>query len=300
MLKYARSQATEQGSFRQLMVLRGPPGVGKSTWALEQLQLQLGVTDEEEDIAKLTHICAVDDFPMKARSSSGNSHQDEPDTESHTVELAHSQNEARVRLCMEVGIQPLYVDASNLQLWEMAPYVSLAQQAGYDITFVQPSEIFDDWKNAEALLARCVARTPARSASKTQLKKLVGLFEEMTDSCEEDTQKILKTKRTPGRAMLASMPSDGASTDESASLRGTKRPVQIAAGAKTEAVAKVARQADKSEPMERSSPEIGLEPNDASSGADSILGSMTFGRSEEASTAASLLKSFTLRGTTRV
>merc|ERR1719195_477513 len=62
MLKYARSQANEEGVFKEMIILRGPPGLGKSTWAMEQLRLQVGLSENEEAVARLTHICSADDF----------------------------------------------------------------------------------------------------------------------------------------------------------------------------------------------------------------------------------------------
>merc|ERR1712110_326056 len=36
------------------------------------------------------------------------------------------RNQTRVRLAMESGIHPLFIDEPNLRLWEMKPYLALA------------------------------------------------------------------------------------------------------------------------------------------------------------------------------
>jgi len=298
MLRYVRSQASEQGSFRQLFILRGPPGIGKSSWALEQLRLQIGIVDEEQLVATLAHVCSVDDFLMEVQRGSCGAGKAEADLATSKVELAHSQNEVRARLCMEVGIQPLYIDASNLQLWEMAPYVRMAQQSSYDITFVHPSEVFDDWTNAEALLARCVARVPARSVSRPQLEKLVGICEEVSGDCEEAVQQVLGAKRASCRAVPVPWQAEGASKDEDARPSGSKRPAQNDAALHVDVSAKVPRMVDERDATKLSFPAAGLGHVDPTLISASAVEGKIAGGFEEAKTAASLLKSFSMRGAT--
>merc|ERR550525_1886621 len=172
MLKYARSQSMEEGAFREMIILRGPPCMGKSTWAMEQLRLQGGLVEEEELVARLTHICSADDFFMKFN---GDQEEFSPDFEQ--LEMAYARNEARAQLAMEAGIHPLYIDNCHLQLWEMVPYVRLAQAAGYEVSIVSPSDILFSWADVEALAERNSERPQARAVPQEQLEDILNVFE---------------------------------------------------------------------------------------------------------------------------
>lgn len=103
----------------------------------------------EELAAKLTHICAVDDFFEMFKG-------DHEATYKYDVEKLEThlhRNEVRVRLAMEAGIHPLFVDCSNLKLWEMRPYISLAERLGYVTSIVDRSDICEKSDDLEFLVA---------------------------------------------------------------------------------------------------------------------------------------------------
>jgi len=193
MLRHVRSQATSEGSYREMFILRGLPGVGTSDYAMEQVRIQVGVSQEEELPARFTHICSAEDFSATFKVH------DEEDYkfDLQGVELTHAQNEARVQLATELGIHPLFIDNPHIELWEMGVYVRLAQKAGYEVTIVEPKEICDDWDNSEALASRSAARQPSRAVAELQLKDLLSAFE----TSEGDTvEAILGAHRgTAGR-----------------------------------------------------------------------------------------------------
>lgn len=195
LLKYVRSHASLPGASRQLVLLRGPPGAGKSAWALDELRMRVGVTDGE-DVARFAHICATDDFLTTFKDG-----ELEFSYDPEQLELAHARNEARVKLAMDAGIEPVYVDNSHLRLWEMAGYVRLAQSAGYEVSVVSPDEICIDWRNVDALLAADGDRR--RSLSREALEALLGSFEELPGEPQQ-LQAILGAERV-GRAAPATV-----------------------------------------------------------------------------------------------
>mmetsp|Transcript_49171 Transcript_49171/g.152640 ORF Transcript_49171/g.152640 Transcript_49171/m.152640 type:complete len:692 (+) Transcript_49171:40-2115(+) len=204
MLKYARTQSMEEGAFREMIILRGPPGMGKSTWAMEQLRLQVGLVEDEELVARLTHICSADDFCMKFKSGDEEEFVADPEQ----LEMAYARNEARALLAMEVGIHPLYIDNQHLQLWEMAPYVRKAQAAGYEVSVVSPQDIFMDWNELEPLAARNAERPEARAAPREQLEAALQGFEPLPEG-EDPVSLILEAKR-PAAPATPAKPAAGA------------------------------------------------------------------------------------------
>lgn len=192
MLKYVDSQATEEGSFRQMYILRGPHGSGKSQWALEQLRMLIGTDEDEEQMSRLVHVCAPDDFISKPKGLKVEvSKVEEEEITAEKVEMAMASNEARVRIAAQLGVQPLYVDANNLELWEMEPFVSIAKEKGYEVTIVPPREISGEWNSVASLLQRCSERTPARAYTRAQLSAMVQIYQDLTEEPDEACQKII-------------------------------------------------------------------------------------------------------------
>mmetsp|Transcript_52385 Transcript_52385/g.101202 ORF Transcript_52385/g.101202 Transcript_52385/m.101202 type:complete len:678 (+) Transcript_52385:62-2095(+) len=198
MLKYARSQTNEDGAFREMIILRGPPGLGKSTWAMEQLRLQVGLSKDEELVARLTHICSADDFFTTFKPDDGFDYS----FDLEKLEMAFACNEARVRLAMEAGIHPLYVDNSHLQLWEMAAYARRAREAGYEVSIVAPQDIFFDWESVDDLLARCNGRPRLQTISRELLEEILKSFEALPEG-EDPVEAVMKAER-PSAASHAS------------------------------------------------------------------------------------------------
>eukprot|EP00929_Paragymnodinium_shiwhaense_P111848 TRINITY_DN80137_c0_g1_i1.p1 TRINITY_DN80137_c0_g1~~TRINITY_DN80137_c0_g1_i1.p1 ORF type:complete len:1004 (-),score=236.63 TRINITY_DN80137_c0_g1_i1:182-3193(-) len=147
MTRYATEVSQKPRFPRELYVLRGPPGIGKTDYAMQQLSTQLGSMAGEEDAARLTHVCAVDDFCMRS-GPEGTEYKFQPEK----LEVVHGMNEARVRLAMEAGVHPLFVDCPNLKLWEMRPYIKLADRLGYVVTIVEPSQVNERWKDINFIL----------------------------------------------------------------------------------------------------------------------------------------------------
>merc|ERR1712086_441228 len=62
MVRYATRRAAKPRFPRELFILRGSPGIGKTEFAMQQLKDHVDVEPSEELAARLTHICATDDF----------------------------------------------------------------------------------------------------------------------------------------------------------------------------------------------------------------------------------------------
>ncbi|CAE7703801.1 N4bp2l1 [Symbiodinium pilosum] len=127
--RYAEKVSSRPRFPRELYILRGLPGIGKTEYAMERLLEMRPLDRGEEQAARFTHVCCVDDFLETFRG------------QSFKLEAAHRRNEARALLAMEAGIHPVFIDSSNLRLWEMRPYLLLAERLGYVVHFVEPWEI---------------------------------------------------------------------------------------------------------------------------------------------------------------
>ncbi|NXL87405.1 N4BP2 protein, partial [Alectura lathami] len=104
-----------------LVLLRGVPGSGKSYLARTLLEDNPGGV-----------ILSTDDYFYKH----GQYHYD-PDC----LGEAHDWNRKRAKEAFEMGISPIIIDNTNIQAWEMKPYVMLAQQFKYKVVFREP----DTW-----------------------------------------------------------------------------------------------------------------------------------------------------------
>merc|ERR1712008_376609 len=116
--------------------------------AVQQLRDYVEVEPEEDLAAKLTHICAADDFFEQFKGDDA-----VYKFEASKLESFHCRNEKRVRLAMEAGVHPLYVDCANVRLWEMRPYVLLAERLGYVVTVIQPQDICEKWDDVSFLVS---------------------------------------------------------------------------------------------------------------------------------------------------
>jgi len=142
---------------------------------MAQLNEHVDIEPGEELGAQLTHICATDDFFEMFKGDNPEYKYDAKKLENHQL-----RNQARVRLAMEAGIHPIYIDEPNLRLFEMRPYLALAERLGYVVTVVEPHEISDKWSDVEFLA----------SANDTVLRSEVGkvvsreLLQAMLDAYE--------------------------------------------------------------------------------------------------------------------
>jgi len=179
---------------RQLFLLRGLPGVGKSEYAMQQLIENVNVRPEEELAARLTHICAMDDFCVEFKDDDTQIY----NLDSSKLETYHSRNETRIHLAMEAGIHPLYVDCPNMRLWEMHPYVALADRLGYVTTVVEPHEICEKWDDVDFLVSANDTSTRQQGGKVVPRGTLMALAKTFEPSpVLDDTLDAIRSARRP-------------------------------------------------------------------------------------------------------
>ncbi|XP_068259127.1 NEDD4-binding protein 2 isoform X3 [Nyctibius grandis] len=133
-----------------LVLLRGVPGSGKSYLARTLLE------DNPGGI-----ILSTDDYFYKH----GQYHYD-PDC----LGEAHDWNRKRAKEAFEMRISPIIIDNTNIQAWEMKPYVTLAQQFKYKVMFREPDTW---WKfNPKELERRNI-----HGVSKEKIKRMLERYE---------------------------------------------------------------------------------------------------------------------------
>uniref|UniRef100_A0A3Q3J3L8 Smr domain-containing protein n=1 Tax=Monopterus albus TaxID=43700 RepID=A0A3Q3J3L8_MONAL len=102
-----------------LVLLRGAPGSGKSTLARALLEHNLGGV-----------ILCTDDYFT---------HNGEYEFDPRALGEAHEWNHQRAKDAFKRGMNPIIIDNTNMQGWEMKPYVALKH--GYKVLFREP----DTW-----------------------------------------------------------------------------------------------------------------------------------------------------------
>ncbi|NWI95853.1 N4BP2 protein, partial [Pitta sordida] len=133
-----------------LVLLRGVPGSGKSYLARNLLE------DNPGGI-----ILSTDDYFYKQ----GQYHYD-PDC----LGEAHDWNRKRAKEAFEMRISPIIIDNTNIQAWEMKPYVTLAQQFKYKVMFREP----DTWWKFKP---KELERRNIHGVSKEKIKKMLERYE---------------------------------------------------------------------------------------------------------------------------
>jgi predicted kinase len=150
-----------------LYIMRGPSGAGKST-----LAKKLGIDG-------LT--LSTDDFWMKNGKY---------EFDIKRLGEAHQWNQERAEKYMSQGISPIIIDNTNIEAWEMKPYVLKAREHGYTVKLV-PVEI----KNtAKELAERNVHNVPEAAIQRMLDKYNPNISEE--DILNSERPKIAP-KRTP-------------------------------------------------------------------------------------------------------
>ncbi|TSO98524.1 NEDD4-binding protein 2 [Bagarius yarrelli] len=102
-----------------LVLLRGAPGSGKTTLASAMLEQNPGGV-----------VLSTDEY-----FTQNSTYHYEP----HLLGEAHAWNHQRAKEAFEKGLTPIIIDNTNLQCWEMKPYVTLAQKHNYRVLFREPN-----------------------------------------------------------------------------------------------------------------------------------------------------------------
>ncbi|NXA90331.1 N4BP2 protein, partial [Melanocharis versteri] len=161
-----------------LVLLRGVPGSGKSYLARNLLE------DNPGGI-----ILSTDDYFYKH----GQYHYD-PDC----LGEAHDWNRKRAKEAFERRISPIIIDNTNIQAWEMKPYITLAQQFKYKVMFREP----DTWWKFKP---KELERRNVHGVSKEKIKRMLERYEHcltvrsILDSSVPDKSEAAGWSEDPGQ-----------------------------------------------------------------------------------------------------
>nr|XP_048704486.1 NEDD4-binding protein 2 isoform X2 [Caretta caretta] len=133
-----------------LVLLRGVPGSGKSFLARTLLE------DNPSGI-----ILSTDDYFYK----NGQYQYD-----ANCLGEAHEWNRKRAKEAFEKRISPIIIDNTNVQAWEMKPYVALSQQYKYKVMFREP----DTWWKFKP---KELERRNIHGVSKEKIKRMLERYE---------------------------------------------------------------------------------------------------------------------------
>jgi len=236
MVHYATRAAARPRFPRELFILRGAPGTGKTDYAMQQLRDYADYEPHEELAARLTHVCAMDDFFEEFKGVGA-----EYKFEAQKVESYNTKNETRVRLAMEAGIHPIYVDSTNLRLWEMQGYIALADRLGYVTTVVEPHDICEKCDDVDFLVASndtLERQTAGKVVPRGMLTSLVKAFEAIPDA-EDSLATIRAAVRGPGSRVLEAAPEPPPAEAPRPTRTGAQQ--QIAAARQTKGVQPLAQ-----------------------------------------------------------
>lgn len=114
-----------QGS-RVLVLMRGVPGSGKTYLAKKIVAATIGTSLVDYK----THICSTDDYFMSRGVYI---------YERQRLSEAHDWNQRRVRSALHQGLSPVIVDNTNVETWEMEPYLRDGVSNGYLIEVMEPN-----------------------------------------------------------------------------------------------------------------------------------------------------------------
>ncbi|CAH1176426.1 unnamed protein product [Phaedon cochleariae] len=118
--------ATINKGYKELVILRGLPGSGKSFLARKILESTIGF-----DTNYKLHVFSTDDY--FCQNSSG-----EFTYDVKQLDNAHKWNQSRVFQAVSRGFSPVIIDNTNTQIWEMKPYVIMASDFGYQVDILEP------------------------------------------------------------------------------------------------------------------------------------------------------------------
>ncbi|XP_074551293.1 NEDD4-binding protein 2 [Halichoeres trimaculatus] len=158
-----------------LVLLRGAPGSGKSTLARDLVNHNPGGVR-----------LSTDDFFTRH----GRYHFDPT-----ALGEAHEWNHRRAKEAFEARANPIIIDNTNMQGWEMKPYVSLALKHGYKVLFREPDTW---WKNKpRELQRRTTHEVPVETIRRmlTGYERFVTVQSIMGSQMPEFKQQILQEKR---------------------------------------------------------------------------------------------------------
>lgn len=146
--------------YRVMVLLRGPPGCGKSHLARSLVISFAGLENNGYRIEDF--ICNTDDYFYNGKGV----YKYNP----AYLSDAHKFNQQRVGDKARSGLSPIIVDNTNMQLWEMLPYVKTAVQNNYLIEILEPST---SWRSS----TRVLAQKNTHGVSQSRIQQIMDKYE---------------------------------------------------------------------------------------------------------------------------
>ncbi|KAI4832409.1 hypothetical protein KUCAC02_015378 [Chaenocephalus aceratus] len=162
---------------RVLVLLRGPPGSGKSTLARALLEHNRGGV-----------ILSTDNYFTRHGE-----YQFDPTA----LGEAHEWNHKQAKEAFERGANPIIIDNTNMQGWEMKPYVAQALKNGYKVLFREP----DTWWKSKP---RELERRTKHDVPLEKIRRMLNSYERyvtvqsiMGSQMPEVKQRLAMENRSP-------------------------------------------------------------------------------------------------------
>lgn len=153
---YERTLMLIREGVKLMVILRGPPGIGKSFLAKQILnETCLDMPNYKR------HIFSSDDFFI-----TNNIYFFVPELLSE----AHNWNQRNVSKAIKDQVSPIIVDNTNTQAWEMRVYADMAVSAGYDLEIVEPDRI-GTIKESE------LAKRNVHNVPKAKIRNMIDRYE---------------------------------------------------------------------------------------------------------------------------
>eukprot|EP00931_Biecheleriopsis_adriatica_P114987 TRINITY_DN90845_c0_g1_i1.p1 TRINITY_DN90845_c0_g1~~TRINITY_DN90845_c0_g1_i1.p1 ORF type:complete len:541 (+),score=125.84 TRINITY_DN90845_c0_g1_i1:68-1690(+) len=176
-----------------LYIMRGAPGCGKSTVARQLLAQHLAAQglqwDHAASGAAFSPVCrafvfSTDDYFTEVHEDGSAEYIFDP----RRLSELHKANQARCQDAMRLGRTPIFVDNTNIQLWEMAAYLKIGEKHGYSTMVIGSEQLGPEASNAEKLFARCAKDKGARADGKNipldVFSKMIDRYEKLPDGAQ--------------------------------------------------------------------------------------------------------------------
>ena len=151
-LKDKIKQTIQSKEGKVLVLLRGLPGSGKTYLANELVRKSDGI------------ILSTDDYFIRSGVYC---------FEATQLPTAHEWNQRRAKLFIEKGRTPVIIDNTNLEGWEMKPYVSFGYTNGYKIFFLEPDNAWS-WKPKD------LARYNVHGIKRENIERMLQRYQRVT------------------------------------------------------------------------------------------------------------------------
>jgi len=152
-LNESSSDAPEK---KTLVLMRGVSGSGKTTVAARIAKERGGV------------VFSTDDFFDK---------DGQYEFDPRMLPQNHAKNQSSAEEAMRNGVSPIVIDNTNIQAWEMKPYVNAAKRHGYEVKIVEPGSPGFPEADFEEIMRRQKNRGGGKSMPEDVVRRMMGRFQ---------------------------------------------------------------------------------------------------------------------------